>query len=400
MRFGMVTTFYPPYSYGGDATYVRSLARSLVELGHEVEVMASTDAYLLRSEDGGLVDWVDDNEVRVHRLRHRAGALAPLISHQTGNPALYARSLDAFFARSFDVLHFHNISLMGAPGVLARGKARARLLSLHDHWLICPTHVLWKNRQRACDRRTCLSCTVLSGLPPQLWRYTGLRERSLKKLGRLLAPSQFTASMHSSNGVSVPIAVLPLFSPYDGPIVTEPLVPNRLIYAGRLTALKGIQNLARTIATMPDVELLVIGDGELKAELQAAYGGLPNIRFLGKLAQTELFDHYANAAAVVVPSIVPETFGLTIVEAAACRTPAIVNKAAGGAPEIVATTGGGIIYQGEAELRAAVRAITQDSSLRDRLAAQARSGYEAHYTKSRHLDAYMTIVDELTRRPS
>ena len=30
MRFGMVTTFYPPFSYGGDATYVRSLARSLI----------------------------------------------------------------------------------------------------------------------------------------------------------------------------------------------------------------------------------------------------------------------------------------------------------------------------------------------------------------------------------
>ena len=51
MRFGMVTTFYPPFSYGGDATYVRNLARALVDQGHEVEVIASTQAYLVRSKD-------------------------------------------------------------------------------------------------------------------------------------------------------------------------------------------------------------------------------------------------------------------------------------------------------------------------------------------------------------
>ena len=44
MRFGMITTFYPPFSYGGDATYVRSLAKSLTAIGHEVEVISSTNA--------------------------------------------------------------------------------------------------------------------------------------------------------------------------------------------------------------------------------------------------------------------------------------------------------------------------------------------------------------------
>lgn len=398
MRFGMVTTFYPPYSYGGDATYVRSLARSLVELGHEVEVMASTDAYLLRSDDQGPSSPAEELGIKVHRLRHPAGAIAPLVSHQTGTPALYDKAFASFFAKPFDVLHFHNISLMGAPGVLGRGQARARLLSLHDHWLICPTHVLWKNRSRACDRRTCFRCSIRSRLPPQLWRYTGLRDRSLAKLDRLLAPSQFTADMHRKNGVLAPIAVLPLFSSIAGGGSGGKPVPNRLLYVGRVTALKGVGNLVRLVADMPEIELVVIGEGDLSEELETRFGDRPNIRFLGKIDQQSLVHHYASAAAVVVPTIVPETFGLTVVEAAACGTPALVSKGAGGAPEIVRTTGGGMVYDGDSELKAAIRAIFQDEALRRRLGAEARAGYETCYTKDRHLDAYLRHVDELVQR--
>src|SRR6266704_702384 len=68
MRFGMVTTFYPPFSYGGDATYVRNLARALVEQDHEVEVIASTDAYRVRSKDDQVVPTWEDG-VKVRRMR-------------------------------------------------------------------------------------------------------------------------------------------------------------------------------------------------------------------------------------------------------------------------------------------------------------------------------------------
>jgi glycosyltransferase involved in cell wall biosynthesis len=395
MRFGMVTTFYPPFSYGGDATYVRNLAKSVAALGHEVEVIASTDAYFVRSKDQGEADVTAEDGITVHRLSHPAGILAPLMSHQSGRAALHAPALKAFLAKPFDVLHFHNISLMGAPGVLGMGEARARLLSLHDHWLICPTHVLWKNRSRACDRRTCFSCSIRSGLPPQLWRYTGLRDRYLRKVDRLLAPSRFTADMHRENGVDAPIDVLPLFSSIDRPSNAPEIKRNRIVFAGRVMALKGIANLVRVVARMPDVELVVIGEGELRADLTAKYASHPNIRFLGKIDQQALADHYASAAAIVIPSIVPETFGLTLVEAAACGTPAIVRKGAGGAAEIVQATGGGLLYDGDQELAAAIRRLIEDRPLRDSLGALARSGYLARYTQEKHVAAYLAHVEDV-----
>lgn len=395
MRFGMVTTFYPPYSYGGDATYVRNLSRTLTERGHQVEIIASTDAYFVRSKEVTDLDTTDEDGIKIHRLHHPTGLLAALVSHQTGRPGLYTPALESFFAKPFDVLHFHNISLMGAPGVLGMGNARARLLSLHDHWLVCPTHVFWKNRSRACDRRTCFTCSIRSGLPPQMWRYTSLRERQLAKLDRIFAPSRYTADKHRSNGVEAPIEVLPLFSSIEHPANAGPVVSRRLVYAGRLTALKGIGNLVRVVAGMPEIELLVIGDGDMRAELVAAYGDRPNIRFIGKVDQQSLARHYAEASAVVVPSIVPETFGLSLVEAGACGTPSIVAKGAGGAPEIVDMTGAGLLYDGDDELVAAIRKVTGDQELRNRLGVLARAGYETRYTADLHLAAYLRHVDEI-----
>lgn len=395
MRIGMVTTFYPPFSYGGDATYVRSLATSLATLGHEVEVIASTDAYLVRSKDEKLSDTTIEDGITVHRLRHPAGFLAPLISHQTGFPALHSPALKRILSVPFDVIHFHNISLMGAPGVLGMGWARARLLSLHDHWLICPTHVFWKNGNRACDRRTCFSCTIRSRLPPQLWRYTGLRDRYLEKIDRLLAPSNSTAERHREQGIRAPIEILPLFSSLSRPAEPPDVVPNRIVFAGRVMALKGIRELVQVIAGMPDIELVVVGEGELRESLSAQYATHPNIRFIGKVDQAVLAEHYASAAAIVVPSVVPETFGLTLVEAAACGTPAIVAGWTGGAAEIVEKTGGGLLYGSNEELAATIRRIVEDRPLRDRLGSLALSGYETYYTREKHVADYLRHVHEV-----
>jgi glycosyltransferase involved in cell wall biosynthesis len=400
MRFGMVTTFYPPFSYGGDATYVRSLAKALVEQGHEVDVIASTQAYLIRSKDSDYVvpSWEDG--VIVSRIRSSARLLAPLVSQQTGLPGFHGPALKRFFAARFDVLHFHNVSLMGGPGVLHMGQAPVRLMSLHDHWLICPTHVLWKNRSRACDKRTCFTCTIRSGLPPQLWRYTGLRDWSLESIDRLLAPSHSTAEAHRMNGITAPIEVLPLFSSVEAP--TEPVSqhPRRILFVGRVTALKGIEGLLRVVAQMPDIELLVIGQGELRPALTAGYAKHPNIRFLGKVEQHQLAQYYASAAAVVLPTLVPETFGLAVVEAAACGTPAIVAKSSGGAVELVETTGGGLLYGGDEELGAAIRRVTEDRPLRDELGVRARVGYEQRYTKKQHVAGYLRQIEDILQDKS
>jgi glycosyltransferase involved in cell wall biosynthesis len=92
---------------------------------------------------------------------------------------------------------------------------------------------------------------------------------------------------------------------------------------------------------------------------------------------------------------VPETFGLTLIEAAACGTPAIVGKGTGGAAEIIQVTGGGLLYDGDEELAAAIRQMIGDRALRDRLGVLARAGYETRYTREKHVADYLAHVEEV-----
>lgn len=399
MRFCMITTFYPPFSYGGDATYVQALSRSLSALGHVVDVIASTDAYRLRSPMPKTATPDPEDGVTIHRLEHRFGSAASLIAQQTGHAGLYSRQIKQLLSEPYDVIHYHNISLVGGPAVLSMGSARIKLYSLHEHWLVCPTHIFWKNRSEACALRTCFTCSIRSGIPPQLWRYTSLRDRHLSKVDRLLAPSAYTAERHRHYGVTRPISVLPLFSAIN--LKNAPTLRAKndsFVFVGRVTASKGIEQFARVAASMPEIDFIVIGEGDLRHSLAVRYAAHSNIRFLGHVAQTELIDYYSRATAIIMPSVAPETFGLAIVEAAACATPAIVAAASGGAAEIVSATGGGLLYIGDDELIGAINMLVADDTVRDRLGALARRGYENMYTRDHHLDAYLGEIDDIVRR--
>lgn len=421
MRFCMVTTYYPPYHFGGDATYTRSLARALVRRGHEVEVIHCVDSYALKvgyRETANLEpvpQAVEDKEIVVHRLASKAGLLSPLITQQTGHPGLKYPQLQTLLKRDFDVIHFHNISLIGGPAVLRLGQAPVKLYTLHEYWLLCATHVFWKDNQRPCDGKDCIRCSLKSGIPPQWWRYTNLRHECITHVDALLAPSEYAANRHRMAGFKIPIHVLPLFSTlHPGPpnLSRASLSPApsskevilktpgktrgraHFLFAGRVTAAKGIESLLAAFAKLPQYDLDVAGDGALLSELSAAYAHCSNIRFLGNIPQFQLVPLYQNTTALIFPSLMMETFGLTTVEAFACSTP-VIARDAGGNRELIEQTGAGLIYQSERELQQALQLLAENPHRRRRLGELAYRGYKTHYTEAVHLDRYLQQVNTI-----
>jgi glycosyltransferase involved in cell wall biosynthesis len=397
LRLCMVTTFYPPYHFGGDALFVRALARALVQAGHEVDVVHCEDAYRLRGKPPAVEHDADDGVV-VHKLRSPLGALSPLLTQQLGRPALKASSLRNVFNLPFDVVNFHNISLIGGPGVLPMSTAPVTLYTVHEHWLICPTHILWKNRRGPCDGPDCFSCSVRSGIPPQIWRYTGAVERGLAHVDALLAPSAFTARQHRGVAANVPVHVLPTFTDIDpgraGPWQVDQ--PSRFLFVGRVTASKGIE-LLLTECAAAGLELDVVGDGDLREALQKRYAAHTQIRFFGAVPQDRLVGMYQRATAMVLPSLAPEVFPLTVLEAMACGTPVIAHEA-GGSAEALERTGGGIVYRSQDELRSALRTMGENRALRESMARRARAGFEQHYTRAHYLARYLALIDQIAGR--
>lgn len=390
--FAMVTTFYPPESFGGDGIYVERLSRALLSRGHRVRVIACHDAY---RACGGRAEVFDDpaDGPRVTRLASPLGALSPLATHVTGGPIGKTRRIQEVLAQeSPDVIHFHNVSLVGGPGVLALGSAPVKLYTLHEHWLLCPTHVFWKDRRRLCDVKTCFSCQIRSGRPPQLWRYGASIERGVEHVDLFLAPSRFTAEKHRSEGIRRPIAVLPNFVPEAAPRGEPPPRPV-FFYAGRLEASKGPDALL-TAARRLDAEFRIAGDGPLAQDLARRSSGLSNVSLLGRLSSQDVGRQIDSATAVVVPSRCLETFGLTAAEALMRGVP-VVARRLGALTEIVEETGGGLLFNGDDDLVDCLARLASDSSLVDTLGRRGREGALRLWREAVHVDAYLDHVESL-----
>ncbi len=398
MRFCMVTTFYPPYHFGGDAIFVQALARALVLEGHHVEVVHCEDAYRLRGREQVAVQEKHDGIV-VHRLRNPVGMLSPLITHQIGRPGIKASQLRTFFDREFDVVNFHNISLIGGPGVLQMSRAAVTLYTVHEHWLLCPMHTFWKNHSKPCDSPQCIRCCVRSGIPPQFWRYTSLIDQSLANVDAILSPSQYTAERHKALNHPPPIHVLPTFSRLDPKLNGSVPLQERcyFLYVGRITASKGIATLLDEFAKLSEYDLLIVGDGDLLPTLQVQYAGHRHIQFLGPLPQEQLGPLYQKAIALVLPSLAPEVFPLTILEAFACSTPAIVHNA-GGSREAIDKTGGGFVYDSREELHHALAKLANDPTLRETLGQRARAGYTQYYTPATYVRQYLNLIQAIAKK--
>ena len=390
--FAMVTTFYPPENFGGDGLFVERLSRALVRRGHRVTVIACHDAFRIcggtttaqeseRSPDGPAVV----------RLRSPFGPLSPLATQMTGRPFFKTRALEeALSAGVFDVVHFHNISLVGGPGVLALGRPALKLYTLHEHWLLCPTHVFWKEKRKRCDGKTCFSCQIVSGRPPQLWRYGSLVRAALENVDLLLSPSSFTRDLHKAEGIGRPIRVLPLFVP-DAP--ARAAVPPRaaFLYAGRLDASKGPDALVAAGKGL-DAEIRIAGAGPMEEELASRARGLSNVTLLGRLTPERVGEEMARARAVILPSRCLETFGLTAAEAMLRGVP-VVARRRGGLEEIVRESGGGLLFEDDAELPALLARLAKDPALAEDMGARGRQAALRLWTEESHLAAYLDEVE-------
>jgi glycosyltransferase involved in cell wall biosynthesis len=403
MKFCMITTFFGAHSFGGDAAYVDRLCEALVRRGHEVHVYYCKDAWNAVRGKHPPRSYVSPTGLHVHPLESRFGMLSPLATQATGLPLFKSKELIAAIdAPDTDVVHFHNISLVGGPGVLGLGQnSRAvRIMTAHEHWLICPMHLLWKNDEKQCDVPECVTCCLQGRRPPQAWRLTPAIERGLRRLDALVFPSRHALEEHRRRGLGefVPLIEQPYFLPDDwsgGVEREEPMVMKRpyIAAAGRLVKMKGFQRVIPLMRFLPEVDLRIAGTGPFEPALVELARDLPNVHFEGLLDGRSLARLFRNARAVVVPSLFPETFGYVVLEAFAVGTPVIVNHEGGALYETGFLSGGGIAYRTDGELLLAMRRMVHDLALHDELAERGFAMRMGAWSESEHIERYFDLVD-------
>jgi glycosyltransferase involved in cell wall biosynthesis len=159
------------------------------------------------------------------------------------------------------------------------------------------------------------------------------------------------------------------------PEVGEEVSPPEVLYAGRLSPEKGVEEL---VAATRGMNVVVAGDGPLRAQVSGALGFVPH---------DELQHLYARAAVVACPSR-REGFGVACLEAMAHGRP-VVASAVGGLKDLVVDGETGLLVPpGDPEaLRAALERLLADGELRRRLGAAGRERARERFSWTAVTDA-------------
>jgi glycosyltransferase involved in cell wall biosynthesis len=184
------------------------------------------------------------------------------------------------------------------------------------------------------------------------------------------------------------------------PRVSAVTVPDKsgftLVSVGRLARPKDFDTLLRAVAvaraTVPDLQLRIVGDGDERPALQqlCVTLGLESIvRFCGERRDVGNWLHAADA---FVLSSTSEGLPIAMLEAMACGLPAIVTSV-GALPELVALSGAGTTVP-PGNVDSLAHAIVSFANRRHelaRLGEQASNCYRVHFTPDRMASDYLAL---------
>ena len=177
----------------------------------------------------------------------------------------------------------------------------------------------------------------------------------------------------------------------------EPSAPFVLGVVSRLEPIKGMDLVVPTFAEVlkayPETQLLVVGDGTLRASMEeqaAQLGCADHIRFVGRQPQEELSQWYSQMDIVLMPSR-SEGFGLTAIEAMAHGC-VMVASDVGGLPEVVRDGICGLLHRTEdvADMAAKISTLIGDPALYTQLRTQSLVEVDKY-----SFDRYAALMNDL-----
>lgn len=389
--------FYPEEQTSGPVVQCLDLARALAAR-HGIRVFCGTrktaarQPFLAEEERCGL-------PVAVYTRSRGAGRAVRYAQ-------LRSAQLEACFRLYLqrhrpDIVHFHTLhqSLCASLPRVAAAMRIPAVTGVYESWWLCPaTFAYRKQERRICEAAgfaSCLRCysrddagrfragRCLKNIP-----YLFHRRRFLKGVLRaadgLIFPSRFLAQRYAEAGISrTRMAVVNYGVDRQsagmrprGTAGSRPDRPLRLGFVNGTVALKGFEVLLEALARLPGelFTLQVWGplDEPGRERLRRACPG-SRIVIRGVFGRAQLQEVFDSMDALLFPSLLPENYPLSVLEAQACGVP-VIASAAGGIPEIVRDGENGLLFPaGDAQgLAACVRRIAQETGLRSRLAGGIR----------------------------
>jgi glycosyltransferase involved in cell wall biosynthesis len=308
-----------------------------------------------------------------------------------------------------DVAHIRSIYHHLSPSVLWELKAQnvPVLYHVNDFKVLCPNYNL-VSRGQICE--ACKGGAFWHALKSKCYPGLGARltltaeayvHRWLgsyrKCVDLFLAPSQFVRDKFVEHGWDgEKFAVLPHFQKPHAVTATANNGP--VLYFGRLSAEKGVDDLLRAMQKVPQVPLTIAGDGPQRAELQQLAGSLAltNVQFVGHVGSAQRDSLIAQSRFTVLPSHAYETLGKTILESYA-EGRAVVASDMGSRRELVSDGETGLLYRtGDVQhLKESIETLGSQPDLAEKMG---RAGWERvrdQYSPESHSRKLLSLYEGL-----
>jgi glycosyltransferase involved in cell wall biosynthesis len=352
LRILLVTDWMP--KPGGAEAYADSLRAGLAAAGHDVRLLTSGAG----SGANGTAEFV------AYGTTHPAAQAAL----QIVNPFAIEKAWTAVRTFQPDVVLVHLFAYHLSSAVLWPLRSIPTVMMVLDYKVICPLGSKLLPTGEICEQHAGRICWDTGCLSLPHWlrdqiRYVGIGQ-AVRQSHLVLACSRHMQQQLARYGIASTYLELPVALPGRA-FRRRPSRDPHFVFCGRLSVEKGalllVRAFARMHSRMPLARLTFVGDGPLRAEVEAAVraGDLQDaVTFTGWLSPNGVDRQLESAWALVAPSLWAEPLGMVGPEAVVRGVPVIASNTGGFAETIEDEVSGLLVPNGdEAALHLALEQV-------------------------------------------
>ncbi|MBR6572630.1 MAG: glycosyltransferase [Clostridia bacterium] len=337
MRILMVNKFL--YPRGGSESYMLYLAEHLKKMGHEVEYFGMYDEKNTVGNSLGLYTQnMDFHSKGIGRFLY---PFKIIYSFEARKKIMQV--IDDFKP---DIVHMNNINFQLTPSIIdgVKKKRIPLVQTVHDYQMICPNHLLYNFDKNIpcekcvggahinCIKNKCIHSSTVKSVLGVIEAKVYSFFKTYKKVDLFVCPSNFLENklLNAKEFYKGKTITIHNFINKEKFSNKKRVEDSYIVYVGRLSKEKGIENIAGTAKLLPQYTFVIAGNGPDEDMLK----GIDNIKLAGFLTGDKLTELVGRAKLLLLPSVCYENCPLSILEAHAMGVP-VVTMNSGGMAELV-----------------------------------------------------------------
>lgn len=391
MKILLLSTLYHPYEIGGAERSTRLIAQGYKSMGHDVEVLTTSNINETRILDGITIRYLKLIHIFWRFDSKRVGTIRKVLWRilepvNILNIYTLKRVLKII---NPDVIHTNNIGGIG-PIVwrIAKNMDIQVVHTARDYYLLCAKSGMYR-KGHACVEQ-CTLCRM----------YT-LPYRSLsKEVDAFVGVSSFVKDIHLKSGyfqnVKISTHINNIFNGNQSQLSLDNRESSTLVlgFIGYIRETKGIIQLIDALDFSLDIKLVIAGKtdkGNYSNQFLEKIRGHTKIDYLGQVDPNEF---YSKIQCLIHPAVWHEPFPRVLIEAFSYGVPVIAGST-GGTKEAIEGLGTGFVYMSMFEINDILNKILKKEVPIDQMRDNCRKYAENNFTSKIVCNKYLDVINNV-----